>query len=80
MDDQLWIARLDRRRAWLRKQNERYRPEAKQNGDQETEFEECRLGSGFLFHWMEFGLSGSFADTLESVSTRDLSMVERPCI
>jgi hypothetical protein len=39
--DDLWIARLARRRAWLRKQNERYRPEAKQNGDEETEFEEC---------------------------------------
>jgi hypothetical protein len=41
LDERLWIARLDRGGARLRKQNERDCPEAKQNGDQETEFEEC---------------------------------------
>jgi hypothetical protein len=57
---------LARGRAWLRKQNERDRSEAKQNGDYEAEFEECGLRSGFLFHWMEFGLSGAFAGTLQA--------------
>jgi hypothetical protein len=37
----LWIARLAGGSARLRKQNERDRPEAKQNGEQEAEFEEC---------------------------------------
>jgi hypothetical protein len=56
---------LRRGRSRLRQQNERNRPEAKQNGEYEAEFEKCGLGSGFLFHWMKCGLGGAFADTLE---------------
>ena len=44
--------------------------EAQQNGEKETKFKECGLRSGFLFHWMKFGLSGAFADTLEGASTQ----------
>jgi hypothetical protein len=55
--------------AWLRKQDERDRAEAKQKGEYEAEFKECGLGSGFLFHWIEFGMSDAFAEMPNSAST-----------
>ena len=56
---------LSRRRS-LRKQDNCDCRKAKQKANYYTEFKECRLGSGFLFHCMEFVLSGVFVETRRS--------------
>jgi hypothetical protein len=56
----------------LRKQNERNRSETKQNADYDAEFEKCGLGRGFLFHWMEFGVSNAFVETPNDALTGTL--------
>jgi len=50
------LAGLCRRRSRLRKQDNCNCRKAQHHADQDTQFEERGLRSGFLFHWMECGV------------------------
>ena len=59
LNNRLRTAGLPRRRS-LRKQDNCDCCKAQQNAEQNAEFKKCAFRSGFLFHGVEFGLSGGF--------------------